>query len=138
MSLSCRPTVSLLSVVLVAALAGCATESELTAIRLDRSNPRYASDACQRSIAGSSVHVDLKNASMIASPALILMSGGLLLPVVAANAAMDYADRTDASNMSTRCGGKGKTQAEIVESVSTRAAIGVAANVVPIPLPASK
>ncbi len=138
MSLSCRPTVSLLSVAVAAALAGCATESELTAIRLDRNNPKYASDACQRSIAASSVHTDLKNASMIASPALILMSAGLLLPVVAANAAMDYADNTDASNMSTRCGGKGKTQAEIVERVSTRAAIGVAANVVPIPLPTSK
>ncbi len=138
MSLSCRQTISLLSVVVVAALAGCASESELTAIRLDRSNPKYASDACQRSMAASSVHVDVKNASMIASPALILMSGGLLLPVVAANAAIDYVDRTDASNLATRCGGKGKTQAEIVESVSTRAVMGVAANVVPLPLPASK
>jgi len=133
MSSSCRQTVSLLCA--VAALAGCATESELAAIRLDHNDPRYASSECQQSIAASAVHADRKNASLVASPALVLLSGGLLLPVVAVNAAMDYSDHVDASNLSVRCGGKGKSQAEIVESVSTRAAIGVASTVVPMVSP---
>ena len=117
------------------ALTGCATESELTAIRLDRNHPKYASPECQQSIAGGHVHSEVKNASMVATPALLLLSGGLLLPVVAANAAIDYADRVDASNMSVRCGGKAKTQAEIVERVSTGAVIGVASNALPLPKP---
>jgi len=133
MSLSCRQSVLLLCA--VAALAGCATESELAAIRVDRNDPKFASDACQRSLAASTVHTDLKTASMVASPALVLMSGGLLVPVVAANAAMDYSDHVDASNLSVRCGGKGKSQAEIVERVSTRAMIGVASTVVPLAAP---
>jgi hypothetical protein len=125
----------LLLCAVAAAVAGCATESELTAIRLDRNNPKFASPECQHSIAGSSVHTDVKNVSLLATPALLLVSGGLLLPVVAANAAIDYADRVDASNMSVRCGGKGKTQAEIVERVSTGAVIGVASNALPLPKP---
>ncbi len=133
-----RPTTVLLMCAVAAAVAGCATESEMAAIRLDRNDPKYASHECQQSIAASSVHTDRKNASMIASPALLLISGGLLLPVVAANAVMDYSDHSDASEMSVNCGGKGKSQAEIVESVSTRAVIGVAANVVPLPLPKTK
>ncbi len=133
-----RCTTFLLICAVIAALSGCATESELAAIRLDRNDPKYASAECQRSIAASTVHADRKNTSMIASPALLLVSGGLLLPVVAANAVIDYSDHADASAMSVNCGGKGKSQAEIVESVSTRAVIGVAANVVPIPLPKTK
>ena len=133
-----RSTSFLLICAVAVALAGCATESELAAIRLDRNDPKYATSECQRSIAASSVHSDRKNASMIASPALLLVSGGLLIPVVAANALLDYSDHADASAMSVSCGGKGKSQAEIAESVSTRAVIGVAANVVPIPLPKTK
>jgi hypothetical protein len=121
-----------------AGLGGCATESELAAIRLDRNDPKYASHECQQSIAASSVHAERKTANMIVSPFLLLISGGWLLPVVAANAAMDYLDHADASAMSVNCGGKGKTQAEIAESVSTRAVIGIAANVVPLPLPKTK
>ncbi len=133
MSLSPRTAVLLLCA--VAALAACATESELTAIRLDRSDPRFETAGCRESMAAVGIHADARNASLIASPALLLMSGGLLLPVVAANAALDYADRVDASNLSVRCGGKGKTQAEIVESVSTRAVLGVASNAIPLPKP---
>lgn len=133
MSPSCRQTVLLLSA--VAALAGCATESELAAIGLDHNDPKYATDACQQRIAASAIHTDLKNASMVASPALILLSGGLLIPVVVANAAMDYSDHVDASSLSVNCGGKGKSQAEIAGSVSARAVIGAASNVVPLPKP---
>ncbi len=130
-----RTTPLLLCCAAAALLAGCATESELTAIGLDRNDPKYASHECQQSIAGTSFHTDARNVSMVATPTLLLMSGGLLLPVVAANAALDYVDRVDASNMSVRCGGKGKSQAEIVEGVSMRAAVGVASNMVPLPKP---
>ncbi len=117
------------------ALSGCASKSELTAIKLDTSHPKYRTTGCQDSIAGSRFHMDAKQVSMVASPALIFVSGGLLLPVVAANAALDYADRVDASNMATRCGARGETQAEIVEHVSTGAVMGVASNIVPLPKP---
>lgn len=115
--------------------SGCASQSELTAIRLDSSHPKYQTPGCQESIEASRVHIDARTASLVASPALILASGGLLLPVVAANAALDYVDRVDASNLATRCGGKGKTQAEIVEKVSTGAVVGVATHALPLPKP---
>jgi hypothetical protein len=107
-------------------LCGCASESELTAIRLDTSHPLYASEACQQSLSAAQVHQDAKLVSSIATPVLVLLSGGLLLPLVGANAGLDVVDRVDASNMATRCGGKGKTADQITAGVVQGAALGLA------------
>ena len=65
-----------------AAMAACASESELTAIRLDTSHPLYKSEACQRSLANVDGHKNAKQISNFATPVLVVMSGGLLLPLV--------------------------------------------------------
>lgn len=106
-------------------LSSCASQSELTAQRLNPDHPKYRSAGCQNSLSGAGFHRDAKTVSLIASPALVLLSGGLLLPLVAANAGLDYLDRVDASNMATRCGGRGQTEADILRDVSTGAALGV-------------
>lgn len=106
-------------------LSSCASQSELAAQRLDPDHPQYRSVGCQHSLQGSEFHRDAKTLSLIASPALVLLSGGLLLPVVAANAGLDYVDRVDASNMATRCGGRGQTENDILRDVSAGAALGV-------------
>ena len=107
------------------ALCGCASESELTAIRLDTSHPLYASESCQQSLNGARMHQDAKLATSVVTPVLVLLSGGLLLPLVGANAVLDTADRIDASNLATRCGGKGKTADQIAEGVVQGAAFGL-------------
>ncbi len=116
---------------IVACLGGCASQSELAALRLDPNKPQYRSEGCQSSIAGSAVHRDVKTVTMVATPALLILSGGLLLPVLAANAGLDVADRIDASNMTTRCGGQGESSGEIASSVLTGAALGAATGLAP-------
>lgn len=119
------------ALMLVVGLSGCASQSELAALRLDPKNPKYRSEGCQSSIAGSSVHRDAKTVSMVATPVLLVISGGLLLPVVAANAGLDAVDRIDASNMLTRCGGQGESGGEIAGSVATGAVLGAATGMAP-------
>lgn len=120
-----------LLIALVVSTGGCASQSELAALRLDPKNPRYRSEACQNSIAASAVHRDAKTASMVATPILLIASGGLLLPVLAANTALDTVDRVDASNMVTRCGGRGESADEIAGSVATGAVMGAATGLAP-------
>ena len=120
-----------MSVALAACLGGCASQSELTALRLDPGNPKYRSEDCQRSIEGGTVHRDIKSVTMVATPVLLVVSGGLLLPVLAANAGLDAADRIDASNMANRCGGRGESGAEIAGSVAAGAALRAATGLAP-------
>jgi hypothetical protein len=112
---------------LLLSLVGCASQSELTAIRLDTAHPQYATRECRNSIAAGEVHKDLKTATMVASPALIVLSGGLLLPLLAMNTGLDVADRVDASDMANQCGGRGQTSSEIASDVAVGAALGAAA-----------
>ncbi len=114
------------AIVLLLSLSGCASQSELTAIRLDPSHPKYQTRGCKESLAAGTLHRDVKTATMVAAPALILMSGGLLLPVVAVNAGLDAADRVDASNMAHNCGGRAQPPSEIATDVAIGATVGVA------------
>ncbi len=120
------PCVRLTAVAVAACLlCACASESELTAIRLDTSHPLYATEACQQSMSAARIHEDTKLVSTIATPVLVFLSGGLLLPLIGANAGLDAVDRIDASNMAIRCGGKGKTANQITEGVLQGAAMGL-------------
>lgn len=63
---------------------------------------------------------------MFASPALVVVSGGLLAgPVLAANVGFDTADHVTASNISVACGGQPKTTKEIAVDVARGAAFGL-------------
>lgn len=117
--------------VILVSLTGCASQSELMAIQLDSNHPQYNSRSCQNSRAASERHKEAKIASMVATPALLLLSGGLLLPVVAANAGLDAADRLDASTMAESCGGQGLSTSDIVKDVAIGASVGVATGGLP-------
>ncbi len=112
--------------VLALSLGACASQSELTSIQLDKSHPQYDSSECRDSMAAGQKHKDLKLTRMLVSPALVALSGGLLLPVVAMNTGLDLSDHVDASDMADRCGGRGKNNAEIASDVATGAALGIA------------
>ncbi len=120
-----------LMLVFTQSLTGCASQSELTAIHLDPDHPRYKTRSCQNSLAISERHKEVKSATMLATPALLLLSGGLLLPVVAVNAGLDAADRVDASTMADNCGGKGQKASEIARDVAIGASVGVATGGLP-------
>ncbi|MFM7483975.1 MAG: hypothetical protein ACKO2S_06930, partial [Burkholderiaceae bacterium] len=125
-----------LSSLLLAALTGCASQSEMTAIRLDRDNPKFKSAGCQDSLSSAETHKDIKMARTIASPVLLFFSGGLLIPVVAANAGLDTVDHVDAAKIAESCGGKPQTKAEMATDVAVGAAVGVATSAInPITLP---
>lgn len=122
---------------LLAAVTGCASQSELTAIRLNRDNPKYKSSGCQDSLAAAETHKNIKTARTIASPVVLFFSGGLLLPVVAANAGLDTVDHVDAAKIAESCGGTPQTKAEMATDVAVGAAVGVATSAInPITLPA--
>jgi hypothetical protein len=114
---------------LLLSLCGCASQSELTSIRLDPTHPKYATKSCRDSIHAGQIHKDIKTATMVASPALIVLSGGLLLPLVAMNAGFDTADRMDASEMAALCGGRAQKSSEIATDVAVGAAMGAAAGI---------
>jgi hypothetical protein len=116
----------LLSLLLLSVLAGCASQSELTARRLDRDNPKYKTAGCQDSLAAAEAHRDIKKARTIASPVLLFLSGGLLVPVVAANAGLDTVDHVDAAKMAENCGAQAQSNAEIATDVALGTAVGVA------------
>lgn len=114
------------SVLLLSTLASCASQSELTARRLDRDHPKYNTPGCQDSLSAAESHRDIKKARTIASPVLLFFSGGLLLPVVAANAGLDTVDHVDAAKMAENCGAKPQTNSEIATDIALGAAVGVA------------
>ncbi|MEK0429377.1 MAG: hypothetical protein RL001_1904 [Pseudomonadota bacterium] len=117
--------------IILVSLTGCASQSELTAIHLDSNHPQYNSRSCQNSRAASERHKEVKSATLVATPALLLLSGGLLLPVVAANAGLDAADRLDASTMAESCGGQGQSTSDIIKDVAIGASVGVATGGLP-------
>lgn len=114
------------SLLLLSALAGCASQSELTARRLDRDNPKFKTAGCQDSLSAAEAHRDIKKVRTIASPVLLFVSGGLLLPVLAANAGLDTVDHVDAAKMADNCGAQSQTNAEIAADVALGTAVGVA------------
>jgi hypothetical protein len=114
------------SLLLLSAVTGCASQSELTARRLDRDNPKYKTAGCQDSLSAAEAHRDIKNVRTIASPVLLFVSGGLLLPVLAANAGLDTVDHVDAAKMAENCGAQAQTNAEIATDVALGTAVGVA------------
>jgi hypothetical protein len=129
MTIAHRRSVAVL--VILIGLTGCASQSELTAIHLDANHPQYHSRSCQNSRAASERHKEVKTAALVATPALLLLSGGLLLPVVAANAGLDAADRLDASTMAESCGGQGQSTSDIIKDVAIGASVGAATGGLP-------
>jgi hypothetical protein len=112
-------------------LVGCASQSARSFASLDRSNPAYQSDMCQQAIRDAEIHDDIKLGRMVASPVAVILSGGLLLPaVLAANVGLNTVDHVDAAKLDWKCGGKGKTNEEILESVAKGAAFDIATGAV--------
>ena len=114
----------LLSALMV--VSGCASHSAKTVATLDVGKSAYQTEICRTAMKDAQRQDDMRLVRMFASPALVVVSGGLLAgPVLAANVGFDTADHVTASNISVACGGQPKTTKEIAVDVARGAAFGL-------------
>jgi hypothetical protein len=112
---------------LLLGVSGCASQSTKTAVNLDPSKPDYSSDRCSTLMAEAKSQDEIKLSRTIASPVVIMLSGGVLaLPVLAVNAGFDAFDHMTASDMAIACGGEGKSLREISKDVVKGVGFGIA------------
>lgn len=99
-------------------LGGCASQTRNVVRGLDTKHETYRTESCQSVVRLAKTHDDIGLIRLVASPAILIVSGGtLLLPVLGANAGFDFLDRSDASHVSVSCGGHETPKINIVEKV---------------------
>jgi len=107
-----------LFVVWVLSLSGCASHTRSMADSISPQDPQYQAAACQRSFELAPLHDDIKLTRSIATPSLLLLTGGgYLLPLLGINIGLDALDQLDASHVSKACGGLGTPAKNILERV---------------------
>ena len=107
-----------LFVVLWLSLSGCASHTRSMADSISPQDPQYQATACQRSFDLAPLHDDIKLTRSIATPSLLLLTGGgYLLPLLGVNIGLDALDQLDASHVSKACGGLGTPAKNILERV---------------------
>jgi hypothetical protein len=109
----------------IALSAGCASVSQQTAREMSESAVARTGTECQDAVDTAEVQDDIKWSRVVATPVLTVASAGLLPAIVGANAALDYADRKNASNMRVACGYDPIERDEILTDVATNAGISV-------------
>jgi hypothetical protein len=99
-------------------LSGCASHTRSMADSISPQDPQYQAAACQRSFELAPLHDDIKLTRSIATPSLLLLTGGgYLLPLLGVNISLDALDQLDASHVSKACGGLGTPAKNILERV---------------------
>jgi len=107
-------------------LSGCASHSQRAVALLDGSKPEAQTKACETAVKKAEVQDTLKNTRVIAAPALVVLSGGLLaLPVLAANLGLETYDQVDAATIAESCGGEVKSVERIALEIGGTAAMGL-------------
>ena len=81
--------------------------------------------SCSEAVEISSSHDELKWDCMIATPVLAVASAGLIPALLGANAALDYADRKNASAMREACGYTPLSNQRILADVATNTGISM-------------
>ena len=115
-----------LFVVMVLSLSGCASHTRSMADSISPQDPQYQAAACQRSFELAPLHDDIKLTRSIATPSLLLLTGGgYLLPLLGVNIGLDALDQLDASHVSKACGGLGTPAKNILERVVMGAGISL-------------
>lgn len=108
----------LLTVFLSVNLTGCASQTRNMAESINPHGSQYKEVVCQRSFELAPFHDDIKLTRSIATPTLLLLSGGsYLLPLLGVNMGLDALDHLDASHVSQACGGFATPSENILEKV---------------------
>ena len=115
-----------LCVVCAISLAGCASNTRTMAESINPATEKFKDPACQRSFDLANLHDDIKLTRTIATPSLLLLTGGTyLIPLVGVNMGLDALDHVDASYVSKVCGRFATPSNNIWEKVLLGAGFGV-------------
>lgn len=106
-------------------LAGCASNTRTMAESINPNTVNFKDPACQRSFELATLHDDIKLTRTIATPSLLLLTGGAyLIPLIGVNMGLDALDHIDASHVSKVCGGFATPSENILEKVLLGAGFG--------------
>lgn len=106
-------------------LAGCASNTRNMAESINPQTENFKDPACQRSFELATLHDDIKLTRTIATPSLLLLTGGAyLIPLIGVNMGLDALDHLDASHVSKVCGGFATPSENILEKVLLGAGFG--------------
>lgn len=106
-------------------LGGCTSISHQTASSIPEPAKKLGGKSCQNAVQTASVQNEIKWGRMVATPILTLASAGLFPALLGANAALDYADRKNASNMRKSCGMTPVDDTEILTEVATNMGLSI-------------
>jgi hypothetical protein len=82
------------------------------------SSEKFKETVCQRSFELAPLHDEIRLTRSIATPTLLLLTGGAyLLPMIGINMGLDALDHLDASHVSQACGGFATPAENILEIV---------------------
>lgn len=112
--------------VLLLFVGGCTSVSHQTAMQITEQGPSQDVPHCTQALQTATLQNDVKWGRIIATPVLGLASAGLLPALLGANAALDYADRRNASGMRVACGYEPLTDRQVITDVATNAGISLA------------
>ena len=107
-------------------VGGCTSVSHKTAVQITEQGPSGAVPQCAQALKTADVQNDVKWGRIIATPVLTIASAGLLPALLGANAALDYADRRNASGMRVACGYTPLDDRQVITDVATNAGISLA------------
>jgi hypothetical protein len=113
-------------VVLAISLTACASNTRIMAESINPETENFKDPVCQRSFQLATLHDDIKLTRTIATPSLLLLTGGTyLIPLIGLNIGLDALDHVDASHVSQVCGGFATPPKNILEKVLLGAGLGV-------------
>ena len=108
----------LLVLFLMLALSGCASHTRSMADSIGPNFEKFKEPVCQRSFELASLHDDIRFTRMIATPSLLLLTGGsYIVPLLGLNMGLDALDQIDSSHVSQACGGFATPARNILEKV---------------------
>lgn len=112
--------------VMAFSLVGCASNTRTMADSISPETQQFKTPACQRSFQLAELHDDIKMSRAIATPTLLVLSGGsLFFPLLGINMGLDALDHIDASHVSKACGGFATPSENIFEKVLIGAGFGI-------------
>ena len=105
-------------VLVLVSLTGCASHTRSMAQSIKSSSEKFKETVCQRSFELAPLHDEIRLTRTIATPTLLLLTGGTyLLPMIGINMGLDALDHLDASYVSKACGGFATPAENILEKV---------------------
>jgi len=123
---------------IAALMAGCASQSSKVISNLDNSSKVFQSGPCESARQNAWMHDEVQKNKLWVGPSVILLAGTIaVLPVFVSNVGLNTADRLQANDIATRCGGNPQTQQQMTTDIALDASLSLAVGaVVPATLPA--